>query len=74
LKRECEKLELPVITCHGIRHTAATHLLKKGADLREVQEFLGHKRIRNTEKYTRLTHEDLKKVVDTYHPREKELS
>ena len=71
LKRLTEKLELPLLTCHGIRHAIATHLLKKGADLREVQEFLGHRRIKNTEIYTRLANEDLKKAIDEMHPREK---
>lgn len=71
LSRLCRALKLPALTCHGIRHTIATHLLKKGADLREVQEFLGHRRIRNTEIYTRLSHEDLKKVIDELHPRER---
>jgi len=71
LKRLCRKLELPIITCHGIRHSAATHLLKKGADLREVQEYLGHRLIKNTEVYTHLAHEDLKKVIEELHPRER---
>jgi site-specific recombinase XerD len=70
LKRLTESLEIPLLTCHGIRHTIATQMLKKGADLREIQELLGHKRIKNTEIYTRLMHEDLKKVIDELHPRE----
>lgn len=71
LKALCKKLDLPVITCHGIRHSIATHMLKKGADIREVAEFLGHKRLKNTEVYTRLVSEDLKKVIDRLHPRER---
>ena len=70
LKRLTEKLGLPLLTCHGIRHTVATHLLKKGADIREVQEILGHRRIRNTEVYTRVFPEDLKAVIEKSHPRE----
>lgn len=70
LKRLTKELELPPLSCHGIRHTIATHLLKKGADLREVQEILGHKRIRNTEVYTRIFPEDLKEVIEKTHPRE----
>lgn len=70
LKKKTEELGLPVITCHSIRHTIATHLLRAGAGLREVQEFLGHRRIRNTEVYTRILTEDLKKVVEENHPRE----
>ena len=71
LKRLSEDKNLPRITCHGVRHTVASQLLKKGADLREVQEILGHKRIKNTEIYTRLAHEDLKKIIDEKHPRER---
>jgi integrase/recombinase XerC len=70
LKRLSKKHDFPLITCHSIRHTTASHLLKKGADIREVQEILGHKRIKNTEIYTRLMTEDLKKVIDKLHPRE----
>jgi len=71
LKKKTEELGLPFITCHSIRHTIATHLLHSGAGLREVQEFLGHKKIKNTEVYTRVLTEDLKKVVEANHPRER---
>ncbi len=70
LKRITIKLELPLITCHSIRHTIATHLLKKGADIREVQEFLGHSRIKNTEVYTRIFPDDLRDLLERTHPRE----
>lgn len=70
LKRLTERLGIPLLTCHGIRHTIATHLLKKGADIREVQEILGHRRIRNTEVYTRVFPEDLREVIEKSHPRE----
>lgn len=73
LKKLSKENELSVITCHSIRHTVASQLLKKGADLREVQEILGHKRIKNTEIYTRLIAEDLKKSIELYHPRERSL-
>ena len=71
LKKKTEELCLPFITCHSIRHTIATHLLQAGAGLREVQEFLGHRRIKNTEVYTRILTEDLKKVIEANHPRER---
>jgi len=71
LKKKTEELKIPFITCHSIRHTIATHLLSSGAGLREVQEFLGHKKIKNTEVYTRVLTEDLKKVIETNHPRER---
>lgn len=70
LKRITRELELPLITCHSIRHTIATHLLKKGADIREVQEFLGHSRIKNTEVYTRIFPDDLRDLLERTHPRE----
>ena len=71
LKRITKRMNLPRITCHSFRHTIATHLIKEGADLREVQEYLGHRRIKNTEIYTRLFPEDLKAAVEKSHPREK---
>lgn len=70
LKIWTEKLNLPKITCHGIRHTIATHLFKSGAGIREVQEYLGHKEIKNTEIYTRVLVDDLKKLIEAKHPRE----
>ena len=70
LKKKTEELGLPLVTCHGIRHTIATQLLHAGAGLREVQAFLGHKKIKNTEVYTRILTEDLKKVIEANHPRE----
>ena len=70
LKKKTRELKIPFITCHSIRHTIATHLLRSGAGLREVQEFLGHKKIKNTEVYTRIVTEDLKKVIEKNHPRE----
>lgn len=71
LKRLSEKLEQSRITCHGLRHTIATHLIKEGADIREVQEYLGHRRIKNTEVYTRLFPDDLKEAIERSHPRER---
>lgn len=71
LKRECRRLGLKTITSHSFRHSSATHMLRSGAGLREVQALLGHERIRSTERYTRVVKEDLKKVVKTCHPRER---
>jgi site-specific recombinase XerD len=59
------------VTPHVWRHTCATHLVKNEANLRHVQDILGHRSLNTTERYLRLTITDLKEAHRKFHPREK---
>jgi site-specific recombinase XerD len=66
---ECRRLGLKRVTSHCFRHSCATHMLKSGAGIREVQALLAHERIKSTQRYTHVVKDDLKAVIATCHPR-----
>jgi site-specific recombinase XerD len=69
LKAEAGKLSMKRFTSHYFRHALGCHLLRAGCDIRVVQELLGHKLISSTQTYTKVEKEDLRSVLDRFHPR-----
>lgn len=70
IKKYGEKMKLPVaVTPHVMRHSFATDLLMAGADLRSVQEMLGHKNVSTTQIYTHVTNKQLKDIHESFHGR-----
>ena len=73
IKNQVESLGInKTISPHTFRHSFATHLVQGGANLRIVQQLLGHASITTTEIYTHLNTEDLRKSILEFHPRNKE--
>ncbi len=72
IKRYAKKVKIPVdVTPHVLRHSFATDLLMAGADLRSVQEMLGHKNVATTQIYTHVTNKQLRDIHETFHGRSK---
>jgi site-specific recombinase XerD len=66
-----ENTELNRRSPHVLRHTAATHMLDRGADLMAVKEFLGHEKLSTTQIYTHVSIERLKNIYKSAHPKSK---
>ena len=70
VKRQAEKAGIRKnISPHTFRHSFASHLLENGADIRAIQQMLGHESITTTEVYMHVDRQHLSKIVNTYHPR-----
>lgn len=66
--RYAKKADVEGLTTHSLRHACATHLLDKGADLRLIQEVLGHSSIASTQRYTHLSSNKIQEMFHNFHP------
>jgi integrase/recombinase XerD len=69
LRTESKKYGKGIVTSHHFRHAVGYHLLRAGCDIRYIKEILGHKALSTTQVYTKVDKEDLKSVIDQFHPR-----
>lgn len=65
----CRDAGVPDLAPHGLRHSAATHLIEGGADIRSVQEVLGHTNLATTQRYTHVSAEHMRQSLNLAHPR-----
>jgi integrase/recombinase XerD len=69
IKEYAEKIGLEDVSPHTLRHSFATHLIQNSADVRSVQQLLGHADISTTQIYTHITDTHLRKTYEKFHPR-----